>query len=61
MNYYVIKNLDDDEVLYLYAVPGKLHGGRRLHPEKITKAQYETYAVFGIPVRDSLNLIGWLD
>lgn len=53
MNYYVIKNLDADEVLYLYAIPGKLHGGRRLHPEKITKAQYETYAVFGIPVRNS--------
>ena len=51
MNYYVIKNLDTDEVLFLYTAQKELHGGRRLHPEKITRAQYETYAVFGIPVR----------
>ena len=59
MNYYVIKNLDDDEVLFLLANPGKLNGGRRLHPEKITKAQYETYAEFGIPVKGNTKA-GWV-
>jgi len=55
MNYYVIKNLDTDEVLFVIANEAALFGGRRLHPEQITKAQYETYIEFEIPTRDEYH------
>jgi len=49
MNYYVIKNMD--EVLFVIMSEKVLYGGRRLCPTFITKAQYETYIEFGIPVK----------
>ena len=57
MNYYVIKNMDIDEVLYVIASKGILHGGRRLSPIRITKAQYETYIEFDIPVKNTSEVV----
>jgi len=60
MIYYMIKNLDTDEIVYLYKVDAFLFGGRRLFPQNITQAEYETYAEFGMPVRvgtDGLDII----
>ena len=56
----MIKNLDTDEIVYLYKVDAFLFGGRRLFPQNITQAEYETYAEFGMPVRvgtDGLDII----
>jgi len=43
----MIKNLDTDEIVYLYKVDAFLFGGRRLFPQNITQAEYETYVEFG--------------
>lgn len=54
MNYYVIKDRRNGEVIHAYATPGWLttNNPDNEYVNRITKAEYETLEAFGIPSRE---------